>query len=544
MLLWFETLALGLLLTATLIACAGRWQRRGTQWFGAVLAVLFALAPFAALTALTAVLQFHVQITNRLFYPTTALTVFFVIGVVVLLIRGMRRGESDDEAPTAAGWPRGKLAIATVVAAALLAMTFWNLDLAVRQRMTELRTEAGALALSVAPARVSDRENAALLYERAFEAMHAGEPWPEALTQWHQWLQPGEAKPDWQDPALRKFLDERRSAFVLLRQAAAKPSCFFDRDYGRPSIEMLLPEVNHMRDASRLLALGARCKAADGDINEALQYVNAVFAMAEHAGSEPLLVSMLVSAAIQETAIDTLQAVLETGNITRHNLEEIQLNENVSFRRLFERSLRMEEAFGMTVFCEIGDAFSLDELTAVVESDDAVPIPGVASAYRVFVLSEDVAAHRRFVTKFRQAASQPYHQAKKQWEGFDEELQADRVGVIARLLLPTVAGCARQAARFDARRRAALLAVAACRYRAEHDRLPDKLDDLAPKFIAVLPGDPFDGKAMKMKKTDPGLVIYSVGPDLVDDGGVTLEQNEQTGKSTGDITFQVPDGPR
>jgi hypothetical protein len=31
--------------------------------------------------------------------------------------------------------------------------------------------------------------------------------------------------------------------------------------------------------------------------------------------------------------------------------------------------------------------------------------------------------------------------------------------------------------------------------------------------------DPFDGKSMKIKASPAGWIIYSVGPNLVDDGG-------------------------
>ena len=110
------------------------------------------------------------------------------------------------------------------------------------------------------------------------------------------------------------------------------------------------------------------------------------------------------------------------------------------------------------------------------------------------------------------------------------------------MLLPALSRCAQVAARGDATRRVARLALAALRYRARHNRLPDRLDDLAGEFILSVPNDPFDGKPMKLKQTGNGVVIYSIGPDMVDDGGAPLEKESPPGESSrrGDMVFELP----
>jgi hypothetical protein len=63
------------------------------------------------------------------------------------------------------------------------------------------------------------------------------------------------------------------------------------------------------------------------------------------------------------------------------------------------------------------------------------------------------------------------------------------------------------------------------------------LEQLVPDFIAWLPVDPFDGKPMRMKRTDHGLVIYSVGHDRVDNGGTPFSW-KATPRQT-DVTFEL-----
>ena len=108
------------------------------------------------------------------------------------------------------------------------------------------------------------------------------------------------------------------------------------------------------------------------------------------------------------------------------------------------------------------------------------------------------------------------------------------------------------AARGDAEHNVAVLALAVARYQLKNGQYPDKLDDLVPEFLPFVPRDPFDAnlkkpaglkglakklidkiksslelededsyevQPMKYKHTDQGVIIYSIGPDMVDDGG-------------------------
>jgi hypothetical protein len=63
------------------------------------------------------------------------------------------------------------------------------------------------------------------------------------------------------------------------------------------------------------------------------------------------------------------------------------------------------------------------------------------------------------------------------------------------------------------------LAFALAAYRAEHKRYPDRLDALAPRYLAEVPGDLFSGKALIYRPAESGYLLYSVGVNGRDDGG-------------------------
>jgi hypothetical protein len=45
------------------------------------------------------------------------------------------------------------------------------------------------------------------------------------------------------------------------------------------------------------------------------------------------------------------------------------------------------------------------------------------------------------------------------------------------------------------------------------------LTALTPEFMAEVPLDEFDGKPLRYRREDEGFILYSVGTNLVDDGG-------------------------
>lgn len=65
----------------------------------------------------------------------------------------------------------------------------------------------------------------------------------------------------------------------------------------------------------------------------------------------------------------------------------------------------------------------------------------------------------------------------------------------------------------------ARLAVALAGYRAEHGAYPRKLSGLEPKWLKTVPKDICSGKDFIYKPSGRAYVLYSVGPNMRDDGG-------------------------
>ena len=69
------------------------------------------------------------------------------------------------------------------------------------------------------------------------------------------------------------------------------------------------------------------------------------------------------------------------------------------------------------------------------------------------------------------------------------------------------------------------VAVVLALHEAETGHFPAKLADLAPTFVKAVPNDRFGGKALVYKRDGKGCIVYSVGMNLADDGGIDNGDN-------------------
>ena len=87
------------------------------------------------------------------------------------------------------------------------------------------------------------------------------------------------------------------------------------------------------------------------------------------------------------------------------------------------------------------------------------------------------------------------------------------------LILPGVPRVQQAADRTEQNQRNLHIAFALGAFKAEQGSYPKKLDALAPKYLAKVPNDLFNGKALTYRPAADGFLLYSVGVNGKDDGG-------------------------
>jgi hypothetical protein len=564
-LLWIESLSAMLLLSACVTAFVSHWSRWQGQRYVPML-FTFLTAASASIVSQWLIRLHDVGQVNHPWIPyAVSWTLVYSLLAGLLSIKGLRQTEVD-QVEVAANWPRMLLAISTGAAFILMGVTLTSMDAVITAQTASIQTDANArLAQMMLPA-VAERDNAAPIYQQAIEALPNPQPY-ELLAEIL-----GEEKPiGWRlgytktvearDPKVEEFLKEKAAALGFLREASRKTDCRFDHDYSR-GLGTLFPELSTIREGAMLLVLDAIAHAASGDRQDAEADLAAILRMHRHL-TEPSLIFLAVSISIERLGATLMEKLIAADSKTREALRGPEFadlfgsSENDS-RNLWNlrRACKGEEALYVASFNSLPTVlptlFKDSQIDPTRATRSAIQARlGMASPwllgtlyYRLAFLSDDLASYRQQMQGLQYLLSVPYPQAaeylSKHWnqdplEKPDHQSAQTAPGLVASLALPReMALYLRLATEADALHRLMRVAYSIIRYRAKYSKDPTKLDDLVPEFLTHIPLDPFDGKPLRMKKGATGVILYSVGPNLVDDGGVDGKEDQ------GDIVFRVP----
>jgi hypothetical protein len=558
-LVWVESLAAALLLVATLAA----WTARRRTAIGRSGLPLLAATIIALLAG---VFAYGLGFLHRMgpislgsFLAATVWTTAFLI-VSIAVIASRPRGDSD--AAACRGWPVSSLALAFAGAAVLTIITVSNLDVAVKAQLAALRVEAGARAMSLIPPSPTDSPNAAPVYSAAFAALTPQEQLPALLRDRAQaWQEYDRTAFDPADREQREFLESQQRGLALLRQAAAIPHCSFDRDWSSETspLDLLVPELPRLRYSATLLAYDALARATRGDSLGAIDDVAAIFGISRHI-HYPLLIDVITAVAVEKTGARAFEDVLavappKMGDVARMTAK-MRVGSARDFRQQYHRALAMEEAWGLAAFVlsatrRASDSADLDATyhgghPARSTMDALGEMMLVSALYRFFFLEEDLAAYRRHMREFRNLAALSGPAELDTLDKVEDKIRRTRGGGI--LSGPATVRGTLASLDGDATHDLVRVAVAAAAYKAKHGKYPDKLSELvAPEvpgeavrespleWIAEVPPDPFDGRPIRMRHVDDGIILYSVGRDRKDDGGPPWNEKEHEG----DIVFRL-----
>jgi hypothetical protein len=172
------------------------------------------------------------------------------------------------------------------------------------------------------------------------------------------------------------------------------------------------------------------------------------------------------------------------------------------------------------------------------------PFPVGDLLYRGLVFYDELTSAREIMFEAHAIAAKPYCQAVDDWKKWEESLK-NFYSITAAISVPSY-GRGMEIKILEAEAGGALgsLALASAAYRADHKVYPTSLEQLTPDYISHIPADPYDGKPLKLASGEDGLVLYSVGPDLTDDGGAKEfdSRSESQDQQTGDIVFILGSG--
>ena len=336
--------------------------------------------------------------------------------------------------------------------------------------------------------------------------------------------------------AAESFVDGNLDRFAEMQAALRKPAYRFPVKIS-DGFNALLPHLAGLRREAERFRLRADLASEHGRVDETLAAIQDIILTGHTLKSEPLKISQLVRIAIYLQALNASERLLCRTALTdvQLNVLEEQLN-GIQSTKMLRRMLLSERAAFLSVFDMTPDQIAMTlgtegggEKTAFRWAMRVMSASGLKQADQSMMFETMEEALR--LAETNNAVS--FQQMKNLFDGMEREARKFPPRIFSSVFLPSMAALPDRMGSFEARRRAALIAIAVERFRSRSGRVPATLQELESKTNRL---DPFDDAPLRYRPFTNGYVIYSIGPNRTDDAGA--EQTRSSSRSYDD-TFVV-----
>jgi hypothetical protein len=323
--------------------------------------------------------------------------------------------------------------------------------------------------------------------------------------------------------SLRTKLQESPSAVEAARRLSQEKEGHIPITLGRNRYSTVLPPLMSSLDVARLLSLDATLLAQDQELDKAVDSCRAILGTGRTVGEGPYLMATLVRVSIALITQRSLERILAQGVTTEGDLADVQhFLEEEAGRPFLLNALRGERA-GVDLMFE-----GLER--AEIKVTDVVPLLPDWSHLVAYVpaglycpllcgsIKDNRAACLECFTRMIEIAKLPPRERTRRTQELSRSIDA-QPWLARQFLWIILAGHWQQVEAEVTILRTSVVALAAERYRLVHGRWPDTLEALVPQYLSQVPDDPFVDGPLRLRRLDDGLVVYSVGPDGIDNGG-------------------------
>jgi hypothetical protein len=370
-------------------------------------------------------------------------------------------------------------------------------------RVIAIRRKAGRFAVGMAPN-----------YEKIFEKL----PPTAQLNRQQSDLLRGElakiAKPLIEARTLK---DLPRGRYTILYNDDVISTLIADHQESRMVVEWLQNDVMLLAD--------------DKEIDKAVESCQAILNISRAFDGDLFLICHLIRLAQQSIAVTTLERVLAQGEASEERLQAMQalLDTDIKSEGWLQ-AVRGERAGIHQLFVNIRDG-----------KINSPPLRGLLGGRKSGSITDSVTDwtfdtfpstmlkyypdYLRHMNRCVDICKLPCHERLPKLKEWEDDVKNTKNPVI-RLLSPAYSKVSQAECRVQALLRSTMVALACERYRLKHKNnqnqnpWPASLDVLVKEgLLDALPADPLDGQPLRYRRTADGIVVYSIGFDLIDNQG-------------------------
>ncbi len=357
-------------------------------------------------------------------------------------------------------------------------------------------------------------------------------------------------------PLISRWLDANAGPLELI-VAASKRSRYYMpiiSTYDPPwMFDALIPNIHNYQSAGRAMLSRAMRSFGAGDAEGAFSDILAVHRLARHMSQDNTLIGQTMANYIEGLATKTGTALAANGKLTAAQARAmIQDLEGLGPLRDIVEVIDEGERFLILDHVAMLSRGTTFDLTETGESSLLSRIESNLDWDEMLLMENDW--YDKFAACMRKPTYAERSEAFDVFEKYSVELRSEMSGFskIVKFIFLKLSG--RLGRKERSRRTAKLLlavlapsffvssslqdkarmkgeverlAFALAAYHAERGKYPRAIEELAPEYLKDIPNDLFVEKPLKYKLAGKGYRLYSVGPDMKDDGGQSDREKDQ-----------------
>jgi hypothetical protein len=395
--------------------------------------------------------------------------------------------------------------------------------LMLKRELASLRASGYLLDASrLAPQVPPGKPNAADVYQKAFDARRVSNE-DDAKLEYGK-----RSGTEWsleQAALVRRVLSANSDYLRLVTEASRIPDCAFPVDWNAGP-NMVFPHLARLREAARMLQLRVGLASREGSIDAALSDVSTMLRAADQAKLEPILIGQLVAYALESIAVKSLQNALSAGDPSPAAAR--QLMDQIAAIDLVAPSVRSMKGeislFGLPFFDMVRHrkAGAVATMTGDGTGDQwRGRLFGVYGTVGRPLSNLDEITYLGIMRAQVDGFALPWPASNTAIESLAKRTESIPVyrGMMTKMITPVFSRAAWSREKTAANLGDARIALALVIYKSQHGAYPDSLAQLEQAGFR-LPADPFGGKPFKYRREGAGFIVYSIGSDIEDQGGL------------------------
>jgi hypothetical protein len=373
--------------------------------------------------------------------------------------------------------------------------------------------------------------NAADIYVKAFAAYR---PLADVEKQNQLPVMGNQADPNDDEPyppkqmaAAVEFVEQNQAMFALLHEAGKVEKSYYPMDYslGADLRGNILYDIKQVVQSLSIAGIYYSCTNQPQKAYEAaMDHLR----LGQSLSNNPGLINHLVQVAMLGIGVSNVREI-----INRTSLDENQLLQLQKFLQHISKATTLSPALHSEI------CYCLEYKNIVRNLPmNRWAMNERAKQYAAALLPKNMTMVLEAYQRMIEIDQLPVQeQLPKVCEIVKEATDASAFIFMPKITLPSMKIIFTNHLRVRANMDCAITALGVERYRLKEGKLPETVDDLVPGYLPQVYLDPFDGRPLRYKRTEPGYMVYTIGEDGVDDGGRAQDPNDR--KATYDWVFRV-----